>query len=268
MDPPKHHVKSISKAFEILEAMEGSGELGVTELSRRTGIAKSSVFKYLDTLRHLGFVTKSGDKYALSLRFFQLGQRIVGQHDVFHVARPELESLAEKTGETVALLVEEGGEAVYLFRACARDRPDETLEAGNRIPIQACAGGKALLSYRPPEDVDAVLSTGDVDVDRRQFIDELEKARDQRIVIDRGTSERGEYSAGVLEGHRHTVGRNRADNDSYRIAVPIRDERDYAIAAIEVVGPEYGLHARRLEEDIAPLLVSTAKSIEIDLLKR
>ncbi|MCU4742527.1 IclR family transcriptional regulator [Natronoglomus mannanivorans] len=270
MGPPKHHVKSVSKTFEILEAMEQSGELGVTELSRRTGIAKSSVYKYLDTLRHLGFVTKSETEgtYSLSLRFFQFGQRIVNRHDVYRIARPELEALAEKTGEVASLVVEEDGDAVSLYRTRGRDCSRGTVEDGDRIPIHSCAAGKALLSYRPPEEVEAVLAAADVDVDRQTLFTELETARDQRLVVDRDARDVVDYSAGMLEGHRHTVGQNRTDDGLRSIAVPIRDEQDYAIAAIEVIGTDRSLNARRLESDVAPLLVSAGKSIEIELSNR
>ncbi|WP_207592324.1 IclR family transcriptional regulator domain-containing protein [Halomontanus rarus] len=268
MGPPKHHVKSVSKTFEILEVMERSGELGVTELSQRTGIAKSSVYKYLDTLRHLGFVTKSEGKYSLSLRFFQFGQRIVNRHDVYHLARPELEALAEKTGEMASLVVEEDGEAVSLYRTRGHDRSHGTVEDGDRIPIHGSAGGKALLSYRPPEEVETALAAADVDVDRQTLFAELETARDQRLVVDRDARDVVDYSAGMLEGHRHTVGQNRTDDGLRSIAVPIRNDQDYAIAAIEVIGTDRSLNAQRLEADIAPLLVSAGKSIEIELSKR
>lgn len=268
MTSPKHHVKSIVKTFDILEALERSERAGVTELSQQTGIAKSSVYKYLDTLRALGFVTKTEGQYSLSLRFFRLSNRIRDRYDVFHVARPKLETLAEKTGETVSLVVEEDGEAVYLFHTHLEDDPHSTVEVGGRLPLHVSASGKALLSYRPLEEVEALLASAEFDVDRQSLLAELEKARNQRIVIDRDATDGLEYSAGLLEGHRHTIGQRRVDERSPSVAVPIRDTEDYAIAAIEVVGSEHSLDSRRLEEDIAPLLVSAGKSIEIELLRR
>ena len=259
-----HHVKSIVKAFELLETLERTGEVGVTELSRQTGIAKSSVYKYLDTLRHLGYVTKSDGKYAASLRLFNFGQRIVSRRDVYRIAQPELDALAEKIGEMVSLIVEEDGDAVYLY--CTSPHDVQTIEAGSRMPIHVSTGGKALLSYRSREYVEAVLEDTAFDIDRRNFHADLEKARDNRVIIDQDTNNQLEYNAGVLEKRWHSFGQQGDDNPLYRVAVPIRDSDDRGIAAIEVLGSELSLDSRRLQEEIVPLLVSTGKSIETDLL--
>lgn len=258
-----HHVKSIVKTFELLEAVERAGEIGVTELASRTGIAKSSVYKYLDTLRYLGFVTKSEGRYATSLRFFRFGQRVLSRYEVHRIARPRMETLSEKIGETVSLLVEEEGDAVYLHTT--GDDP-AGIEEGYRVPIHVSTGGKALLSYRSRDHVERVLEEADAEVDRRSFRTDLERARDNRVVVDREATSRREYSAGLLEGHRHTGGQQRNGERHRRVAVPIRDAEDRAIAAIEVAAPAFATDSRRLEEDIVPLLVSTGKSIEIDLL--
>lgn len=265
-DAKPHHVKSIVKTFELLEAVEREGPIGVTELAGRTGIAKSSVYKYLDTLRHLGFVTNEDGQYATSLRFFRFGQRVLSRYEIHEVARPRIETLAERIGETVSLLVEEEGDAVYLHTA-GGDGPGG-IEPGHRVPIHLSTGGKAILSYRSEDRVDRILEAAGAEVDRRSLRDELERARDNRVVVDRKTTNRLEYSAGMLEGTRHAAGQQRVDERLRRVAVPIRDGEDRAIAAIEVAGPEFGVGSRRLEEDVVPLLVSTGKSIEIDLLDR
>ncbi len=137
-----HHVKSLVKAFDLLETIEQTGPVGVTELARQTGIAKSSVYKYLDTLRHLGYVTKTDGEYATSLRLFRFGQQILSRHDVCEIAKPELQALSERIGETVSLIVEEEGDAVYLYCTdpVAGSPP---IEAGSRLPIHVSTGGKA-----------------------------------------------------------------------------------------------------------------------------
>ncbi|MFC4987550.1 IclR family transcriptional regulator domain-containing protein [Saliphagus infecundisoli] len=265
-DAEPHHVKSIVKTFELLEAVEREGPIGVTELAGRTGIGKSSVYKYLDTLRHLGFVTNEDGQYATSLRFFRFGQRVLSRYEINEIARPRIETLAERIGETVSLLVCEAGDAVYL-QTTGEGGPGG-IEPGHRLPVHLSTGGKAILSYLPDDRVEGILEAAGAEVDRRSLRTELERARDNRVVVDRKTTNRLEYSAGMLEGTRHGTGQQRVDERLRRVAVPIRDGEDRAIAAIEVAGPEFGVDSRRLEEDVVPLLVSTGKSIEIDLLNR
>lgn len=265
MATPNHHIKSISKTFAILAELERNGGTGVTEIARQTDIPKSSVYKYLATLKSLGFVTKKGNQYVLSFRFFQLGIRIRERCTVYQYARSRIDRLAEEIGETVSLIVEENGDAVYLYQMRTTEAPRGPVGEGGRIPIHVPAAGKAILSYRPLDEVETYLEGAEVSPSVTGLLDELERIRDQRLIIDRDGPNDGEYSAGLLQGHRHVVSRDRSDDSLHSIAVPIRNTDDYAVAALEVSGSASALDGGRVE-DIATLLVEAGGAIETDIL--
>lgn len=268
MSGTSHHVKSVRKLFRIIEALERHERMGVTELARETGIAKSSVYKYLDTLQHLGFVTKTETSYALSLRWYEIGRGVRERRDVFQVARTELDRLARQTGEMVSLVVEEDGDAIYLLQVSERERPAAPVEEGGRIPMPISVGGKAILSYRPIEEVEALLDRHELTDQTDQLISELQTLRNQRMVIERESRSDGTFSAGTFVGHRHVVGHDEPYQNLHSIAVPIRNADSYAVAAIEVSGSKESLYGRRLEDEIARLLVNASKSIETVLLSQ
>lgn len=262
-----HHVKAVVTGFRIVEELARGETLGVTELTQRTGIAKSSVYKHLDTLREEGYVTKDDDnRYSLSLRWFEAGLNVRNQHAVFDIAREELDQLATRIGETVSLVVEEDGDAVYLYQTGTNDS-DPPLSEGERMPAPLSVGAKAMFAYRPTEEVETMLAQNDINSDRTEFLNELQTLRDQRIVIRRDNPLQGTFSAGAFEGHRHVVGHDEPYRNLHSAAVPIRDPDDYAFAAIEVSGNESSLYGRRLEEEIAGLLVSTERTIEAALVQ-
>lgn len=260
MSAPEHHIKSIPKTFKILRELEREGDAGVSELARQTDIPKSSVYKYLATLRSLGFITKEDSQYSLSFRLFQLGRRVREQCEIYQDARPRLDRLAAEIGETVSLVVEEDDDAVYLYQT-RTDGVPLAVETGDRMPIHVPAAGKAILSYRPAADVKAYLLDAGLSPNTSGLLDELDRLRDQRIIIDRDGPDTSGYSAGRLQGHRHVVGHDQSDS-LHSIAVPVRDTDDYAVAAIEVSGRASALRGDRLEEDIATLLVEASKAIE------
>ena len=261
-----HHVKSVQKLFQIVEALDERESMGVTELARETDIAKSSVYKYLDTLSHLGFVTKRDSAYSLSTRWYEVGRGVRERNDVYRVAKSELERLARRTGETVSLVVEEDGDAVYLYQVSDRETPVAPVAEGERIPSPISVGGKAILSYRPINEVETMLAEQDLDEGFDQLASELRMLRNQRMVIERESPRRGTFSAGAFEGHRHVVGHGEPYQNLHSVAVPIRDPDNYAVAAIEMSGSESSLYGRRLEDEIASLLVNASKSIETVLL--
>jgi DNA-binding IclR family transcriptional regulator len=266
MSSPTHHVKSVATALKIVKVLENQDKMGVTEISQKTGITKSSVYKYLDTLRHHGYVTKDGTCYSLSLSWFHIGQKVRKDHDVFKASRDKLDRLARQTGETVSLVVEENGDAVYLYQVTEQKQPMGPVEEGGRVPSVVSTGGKAILSYRPIEEVERILFESDLEGGMPQLRPELEDLRDQRIVIERDNPRRGAFSAGAFSGHRHEIGDDQPYQNLHSIAIPIRDPNNYAIAAVEVSGAETSLYGQRLEEEIASQIVTIAKTIETKLL--
>lgn len=266
MTSTSHHVKSVHTLFQLVEALAAHEKMGVTELARETGIAKSSVYKYLDTLNHLGYVTKDGSAYSLSLQWFDIGRDLRDRNSVYRAAVSELTQLADRTGETVSLVVEEDGDAVYLYQISGRETPVGPVTEGGRIPAPISVGGKAILSYRPVAEVESLLEQQDVTEGADQLLSELQMLRNQRMVIERESPRSGVFSAGAFQGHRHVVGHEEPYQNIHSVAVPIRNADNYALAAIEVSGTETSLYGRRLEEEIASLLVNASKSIESILL--
>jgi DNA-binding IclR family transcriptional regulator len=267
MAVPDHHVKSVAKAFRVVEVLDRGGRVGVSEIARETGIAKSSVYKHLDTLRHAGYVTKDETGYALSYRWFGTGQRVRERDPVYRAARSELGRLARRIGETVSLIVIEEGDAVYVFQTGDADETAAPVPEGGRIPALASVGGKAVYSYRPAEELDRLLAGADRETDADAVRAELRAARDQRLVVERGDVAPGGFSAGALEGHRHVTGTADPYRDLNGAAVPVRTPDGYGVAAIEVTGPAAGLSGPRLEEDVASSLVAAGKAIETDLVR-
>lgn len=269
MATPEHHVDAVVTCVRIVDALARGERLGVTDIARRTGVAKSSVYKHLDTLRHQGYVTKTDDgRYSLSLRWFEAGTAVRRRRTVFDVAVDDLDALAARTGETASLVLEENGDAVYVYQAGEGDDRGVPVAAGERFPAPISVGGKAILSYRPEREVEAVLERHDLAAESDDLLAELETIRSQRMVIERDSPLQGTFSAGAFEGHRHVVGHDEPYRDLHSVAVPIRDPDDYAVAAVEISGYESSLYGRRLEDEIASLLVTTGRSIETELIRR
>src|SRR5438309_12083057 len=99
-------VAAVARALDVLCAFERPPhEFGPSELARQLGMTKNHVFRVLKTLEAHGFVRRVEDRYRVGVRAFEVGQLALRQIDLVRLARPIVQSLYKRTGETVHLAI-------------------------------------------------------------------------------------------------------------------------------------------------------------------
>lgn len=155
----------LERAAGVLAAFDADRpEIGVSELARRTGLAKSTVHRLVGELTRLGLLEQSGSRVRLGMRLFELGQLVPRQRTLKEAALPFMEDLREATQANVHLAVLDGVEVVYVEILRVRD-PQPHAQAlpsrvGGRMPAHATGVGKAILAFSPPEVVKARMDAG------------------------------------------------------------------------------------------------------------
>ena len=243
-------VGATETTLRILETLKGLDGAGVTELSSQLEIPKSTVHSHLSTLRQNEYVVKDGDEYRVGLQFLEFGEYIRTRMRIYEVARPEVEHLAEQTGELGNLLVEEYGEGVYLCRAQGKQAVQLDTYAGMRVNLHCTALGKAIIAYFPEERIDEIVARHGLPAHTRTTItDPDELKRELAEVRDRGYAiDNGERLIGLR-----------------CIAAPITDQESRALGAISVSGPTSRMKGERFEREIPELLQSAANVIELNM---
>lgn len=131
-------MKTLVKGLEIMELLaEEKRELGVTEISRKLDINKSTVTKLLHTFLDFGYVFKSVStgKYYLGMKCAILGELASNMNGIVDIARPYMQELSRITEETINLAIRDG------FHACYVDM----VRSPNTIAVQTTIGGKEYL---------------------------------------------------------------------------------------------------------------------------
>src|SRR6056297_1159724 len=90
-------LKTVSRAFDVVRALEELDGAGVTELAEHLDLSKSVVYSYLSTLRAEKYVVKEDGTYRLSLQFLLVGEYVRNQSTLYRIGKPEIEKLAERT---------------------------------------------------------------------------------------------------------------------------------------------------------------------------
>lgn len=105
LDKQPDSVSSVLKVFGILQALGEEREIGITELSQRVMMSKSTVYRFLQTMKTLGYVAQEGEseKYSLTLKLFELGARALQNVDLIRSADIQMRELSRLTKETIHL---------------------------------------------------------------------------------------------------------------------------------------------------------------------
>jgi DNA-binding IclR family transcriptional regulator len=177
--------------FDIMA--EAGQEMSLTEISVRSGWAKSTVHGLLSTLRDYRFVDQSQEtgRYRLGVRLFELGNAVAKSWDVRVVAKPHLARLGKSLGETVHLAAESDGEVLYLDKVESNQFIRIVSEVGGRLPMHCSGLGKALLAYKTDAEVKRIADKkGLAPMTRRTItslpglLSELEKTRSRGYAMD------------------------------------------------------------------------------------
>lgn len=141
---------TLSKGLLILEALSAAnGAKGVSELSRELGLTKSNVFRLLQTLCVLGYVSPTEDKrYKATLKTWQVGRAVVENFNLRELAQPEMQMLSVETGEAIYLAVPEGLNVVYIDKIESTQPIRSWNPVAGHAPIYCVGTGKAILAFQ------------------------------------------------------------------------------------------------------------------------
>jgi DNA-binding IclR family transcriptional regulator len=134
----------------IIETFEGQRRrMTVSEISRRSGVPKSTVHRLAAELVQHGYLERSDNVYQLGTRLFWLGQRVPEYEDLRQAALPDMVSLYQSAGQPVYLGVLGLGEVVYVEKLLGTRGIRSPRPVNARAPIHATASGKLMLAYSP-----------------------------------------------------------------------------------------------------------------------
>ena len=159
LDKQPDSVSSVLKVFGILQALGEEREIGITELSQRVMMSKSTVYRFLQTMKTLGYVAQEGEseKYSLTLKLFELGARALQNVDLIRSADIQMREISRLTKETIHLGALDEDSIVYIHKIDSMYNLRMYSRIGRRNPLYSTAIGKVLLAWRDRDEVKQIL---------------------------------------------------------------------------------------------------------------
>jgi DNA-binding IclR family transcriptional regulator len=147
----------LRKGIEILKLVTRTNEpLGVSDISRRLSIVKSTTLGILKALEEEGFLVQDRmtKKYAPGNNLFKFSKLVLKSMELPFVAKPFLERLAEHVDETVILVAREH-ENTYRVLEVSEPKKELniTVPVGTRFPVYTGALMKMFFSQMTNEDI-------------------------------------------------------------------------------------------------------------------
>lgn len=247
-----HPIQSVRRAVRVIEQLAGEkSPIAIGQLSKKTGLHVSTTHRLLATLKLDGFVQQdpTSGRYSLGSRLVFLGQQYLEGLDLRQAARPFLEELSRRTGETANLVVLNEGEAVYLDKVEGGSGLRISSRIGGRAPLHCTAAGKILLASLPEAEIEQWVAGRGLEAltphsltDPTQLRDELVKVRRQGFALDLEECEEGVHC----------------------VATAVQSARGETVAAVSISGPTVRMHTRRVQE-LSSHIVLTGSQISAQL---
>ena len=247
--PNRQTVQSVERTFDVLEALATARHpVALSDLSQQLGLHISTVHRLLATLIERGYARQDerSGRYLIGGRLLELASGLTDQTDIRHEARPALERLAARVGETANLSVRSGDNLVYIDQVQTNRLVRMFTRVGSSAPLYCTGSGKLFLAFAEnyERDLNRYLLENRLEprtpgtlTSPQALREELRRIRERRYSFDNEEMEEGVVC----------------------VAAPIFDRQGQLAAALSVSGPTSRMLGSDVARVIEPVRTSAAE---------
>jgi DNA-binding IclR family transcriptional regulator len=213
-------VAAVERALSILDALT-EDKVTLADLSKRTGLYKSTLLRLAKSLEKFGYVLRTEDGcYRVGAKALLLGSLYQRHFRTADIVPPVLRKIVDELHEGASFYVADGDQRVVLHRAEASRAVRDAVHEGDRFSLTQGAAGHVLRAFSGVRG------------------ERLDRVRDAM------------YAASYGE----------RDPETAAVAVPVFAARNRLVGALNVSGPRYRIEALG-EERIVPVLFVQAHAL-------
>ena len=261
-------IEGMAKGLAVLESFDTERQrLNATLAAQRAGITRAAARRHLLTLAHLGYLESEDGYYWLSPKVLRFSGSYLASSRLPRVLQPTLNRLAAQTQQSFSSVVLDRDQVVIVARSVGlspRSAPGAHgahgahatngiagvlaygLHLGARLPAHATSTGRMLLACQSPIDFAQWMKgralprlTAHTVLDAKAFKALVTTARTQDWCV---------------ASQEHELG-------VFALAVPLRNMRGVAVAALNVVTTAERLESDVMQHDLLPLLQDAAREL-------
>jgi len=223
--------------------------LSVKDLSLKASLPKGTTHRLFSSLAYFDFVRQNGTNknYLLGFKLVELGNLLINQLDFRNEARPFMLELAERTGETIHLVILDQDEALYIDKVALNQTGLQMMSrVGSRIPLHSSSVGKVLAAHLDEDELDRIINatglarqTKNTITNPLRFKKHIKNVKTKGYAIDDEENEKGIRC----------------------VAAPIRNENELVIGAMSISDPAIRLTLEIIQDSLKDRVCETALTL-------
>ena len=192
-----NYLESVDNSLRLLMLVAAKARVGVSEVAAELGVAPSTAYRLLSTLRYRGFVVQGHDRtYRAGPALEEMVSNRITRANLADLAGPALHELRDATQESAHLMVLVGRQVRFI----ASVESFQSLRIGSRVgamlPAHRTSGGRAILAALPTETLEGLYPTagttsGELSASASATLRrDLARIRKQGYAVNNGETER------------------------------------------------------------------------------
>ena len=148
-EPAAAGVAAVNRAFSILDSFSADlTVLTLAQISKRTGLYKSTILRLLQSLERYGYVRRiDSGSYVLGATPTRLAALATNSLHPAELVMPVLRGLVEATSESASFYVRAGDMRLCAYRVDSPRTVRDHIQVGQLIPLAKGAGGRVLRQF-------------------------------------------------------------------------------------------------------------------------
>ncbi len=198
----ENKVTAVERTMLILETIAQNNNIILSDIAKQTKIHKSTVFRFLNTLEDLGYISKNtkDETYFITTKMNNFHQNSSLENILLTEGIQLIETIARHTQETVHLAKLDNGKLTYLHKIESTQtlRVSTASKISGEAPLYCTGLGKAMLAYLEKDEADKIIQkinyekfTDTTITDSESLKNELLQVKKQGYAIDNEEHEIG-----------------------------------------------------------------------------
>ena len=243
----KDYVTSLARGLAVVRCFDKDySKQSLTEVAKRTNLARATARRFLYTLQALGYVETDGKLFWLTPKVLNLGYAYLSSQPLVELIQPYIKEVSDLTCESCSVSVLDLPDIVYIARSLTQQIMSVSLHIGTRLPALSTSMGRALLAALPDEKIENLIDSEKINIftkhtltDKTSIMNEVMKVRKEGYSLVNQELELGLCS----------------------VSVPILNKEGKAVAAINISSQPQKMDKKRLKDELIPSLQVAAGKI-------